>query len=230
MEDHNSQRNYYEILEVSVDSSAEEISQGYMRARNAYSQDSLALYSLMSTEECQNIVQLIDEAYSILSDPQKRRQYDEARGIVRQHSPSERQTSGYRESTSPSAQASHTINSTPETTNKNSMTKIVAQQKFGLSYNQDTEFEQEIEQSQEFSGALLKRIREYKNVDIVRLAEMTKISKTYLINIEEENFDALPAPVYVRGFVYQMAKCLKLNPDLVATSYLFRLKQARNLN
>ena len=66
------QKNYYEILEIPVDASYEEIKQGYKSARNAYSVDSLALYSIMSKEECENILTLIEEAYSIISDPVKR--------------------------------------------------------------------------------------------------------------------------------------------------------------
>ena len=53
---------------------------------------------------------------------------------------------------------------------------------------------------------------------------MTKISKTYLQYIENEDVEKMPAIVYVRGFVYQYAKVLKLNPDLVANSYLQRIK------
>ena len=100
----------------------------------------------------------------------------------------------------------------------------MARKKFDLEFSVDQDLEKEIECTVDFTGPFLKRIREYKQVDILRLAEMTKISKTYLNNIEEENFPGLPAPVYIRGFVYQYAKCLKLNPDLVATSYTKRLK------
>jgi cytoskeletal protein RodZ len=59
------------------------------------------------------------------------------------------------------------------------------------------------------------------------MADMTKVSKTYIRNIEDEAFDKLPAAVYVRGFVYQYAKSLKLNPELVANSFLYRLKKAK---
>jgi cytoskeletal protein RodZ len=60
------------------------------------------------------------------------------------------------------------------------------------------------------------------------MSEMTKVSKTYIKNIEDEDTTRLPAIVYVRGFVYQYAKCLKLNPDLVATSYTYRLKNQKS--
>ncbi len=59
------------------------------------------------------------------------------------------------------------------------------------------------------------------------MADMTKISKTYIRNIEANDFAKLPAEVYTRGFVYQIAKCLKLNPELVATSYIHYMKQAQ---
>jgi cytoskeletal protein RodZ len=99
-----------------------------------------------------------------------------------------------------------------------------------LDYVKDPQFEQEIENCTEFSGEFLKKIREYRNVDIIRMADMTKVSKTYLQNIEKEDTRNLPALVYVRGFVYQYAKCLKLNPELVATSYLYRLRRLKEEN
>ena len=80
---------------------------------------------------------------------------------------------------------------------------------------------------QEFTGSFLKTIREYKNVSVERMAEMTRISKTYIRNLEEENVEKLPALVYTRGFVYQYAKCLKLNPELVATSFLHHIKKLK---
>jgi len=223
MDDQNTQRNYYEILEIPIDATPDEVYNGYMRAKNAYSQDSIALYSLMSTEECQNLVQLIDEAYTIISDPHKRRQYDQARGL-KDHSFVDSQNR--RSHAQEEENNDLSIKQNPQS-NKNNMSKIVAVKKFALTYDRDPEFEQEIEQTQDFSGALLKKIREYKNMDLHRLAELTRISKTHIVNIEEENFNNLPAQVYVRGFVYQVAKCLKLNPDLVANSYLYRLKRVK---
>ncbi|MFT6603080.1 MAG: curved DNA-binding protein CbpA, partial [Bacteriovoracaceae bacterium] len=214
-------KNYYEILEVSSTSTPEDVHQGYLRAKNAYSQDSLALYSLMSKEECENILQLIDEAYTIISDPHKRRQYDEARGINQDLSDSFRQQSRLASAGFTKDGADHKINQTEESAKPQSMTKIVAQKKFQLDYKVSEEFEKEIEQATEFSGEFLRRVREYKGVDINRMSEMTKVSKTYIKNIEDEDTTRLPAIVYVRGFVYQYAKCLKLNPDLVATSYTY---------
>lgn len=218
-------KNYYEILEIPEDASPEEIHKGYIRAKNAYSQDSLALYSLMSPEECNEVLNLIEEAYTILSEPNKRRQYDSARGL---------NTNEFHRVVSPQASAGfdskdedHTLSNKNQSSGRNSMTKIVAQNRFSLEYEINPEFEKEIEQATDFTGEFLKKIREYKGVEINRMADMTKVSKTYIRNIEEEAFEKLPASVYVRGFVYQYAKSLKLNPELVANSFLFRLKKAK---
>ncbi len=215
-------KNYYEVLEVPMDAGADDIHKGYIRAKNAYSHDSLALYSLMTKEECLQVLELIEEAYSILSEPGKRRLYDEARGI--------NQNLNYK-SSAPSKphdpESLHDLRNAPKTTEPNNMTKIVAKKRFDLVYTPDDEMEKRIEAATEFSGEFLREIREYKGVDIVRMADMTKVSKTYLRYIEENAYDKLPALAYTRGFVYQYAKCLKLSPDLVANAYLFEMKKSR---
>jgi curved DNA-binding protein CbpA len=72
----------------------------------------------------------------------------------------------------------------------------------------------------EFSGALLRRLRESTGASLADLGEITKISKRYLNAIEENDFSALPAAVYVRGFVSEYARALGLNSRVVAASYM----------
>lgn len=225
-------KNYYEILEIPTDSSPEEVYDGYNRSKNAYSQDSLALYSLMSKEECRAMLESIEEAYAILSDPTKRNAYDQARGITNTYFQKNQKLKS--SNIEPESAHGHSFSESLPNSNENTaqenkrITKIIASGKYALDYDKDNEFEKLIESATEYTGELLKKIREYKKVDIARMSEMTKVSKTYLTNIEEENYSKLPAPAYIRGFVYQYAKCLKLNPDLVATSYLHRLKHQTN--
>lgn len=260
----NDTKNYYEILEIPANARSEEIYHSYQRAKQAYSNDSLALYSLMSQEECRNILEMIDEAYSILSDPVKRKRYDEARGFNHDFSLST-SASSLRASLNSLNQSQNQSNYVPRpdsfyqpnsnnneeqqsplissnamddfgpgpalsnaaaSSTSSQMTKLVNQKRFALEYAVDDMMEREINDALEFSGEFLKKIREYKNVDIERLADMTKVSKMHLINIEDENFGKLPAPVYVRGFVFQYAKCLKLPSDKVANSYVARMKRA----
>lgn len=206
------EKNYYEVLEVAPNASADEIFKAYTAAKTAYSGDSIALYSLLSEEEAHKVLELIEEAYNILSNPTKRKKYNQARGIIVEDE------SNFMATTKPKEEVEN------ESQVMSHMNKLVAKKRYGLDYEQDTEFEKEIEQCSEFTGEFLAKIREYKKVDIVRMADMTKISKTYLQYIENEDVDKMPAIVYIRGFVYQYAKVLKLNPDLVANSYLQRVK------
>lgn len=250
----NDLKNYYEVLEIPSTARSEEIYQSYQRAKSAYSSDSLALYSLMSTEECRNVLDLVEEAYSILSDPMKRKRYDEARGFNRDftaHSyntlsdrvapmtrhdsysagaKSNSVTTMLREEFTINNQAS-TATAAQEAARPSSsgmnVSKLVTQKRFALEFAADLNFEKEIEEATEFSGEFLKKIREYKNVDIDRLSDMTKVSKPYLLSIESEDYDKLPAPVYVRGFVFQYAKCLKLKPEAVANAYVARMKKLK---
>ncbi|MFG1493593.1 helix-turn-helix domain-containing protein [Halobacteriovorax sp. ZH4_bin.1] len=210
-------KNYYEVLEVAPNASADEIQKAYTAARTAYSGDSLAIYSLLSEEEAHKVLELIEEAYNILSNPTKRKKYNQARGIV-----IEDDTNYIPTTTKPEDE--NTIKVT------NQMNRLVAKKRYGLEYEQNAEFEKEIEQCSEYTGEFLKKVREYKKVDVSRMSDMTKISKTFLQYIENEEVDKMPAIVYVRGFVYQYAKVLKLNPDLVANSYLQRVKALKEGN
>lgn len=254
----NDNKNYYEVLEIPTSASLQDIHNAYQRARNAYAGDSVALYSLMTTQECEAILQQIEEAYSILGVPEKRREYDKVRGFNQSHTPSGfieelhnrpeyaprreplsdllsggQATSGPVLDTSiagisPQQQEEFRYNQEHSPKTEVTVSKVAAYKKFGLNYSVDPEFEQEIENSTEYTGPFLQKIREYKDVTIERMSDMTKISKTYIRYIESDDHTNLPAEVYTRGFVYQYAKCLKLNPDLVATSYLHHIKQLRN--
>jgi len=222
------QKNYYDVLEIPATATQEEIQQGYVRAKNAYSLDSLALYSLMTKEECDSILNLIEEAYSIISDPLKRQQYDEARGLNKDFSyqDANRSAETFKRNDTPDSKLDAQLG-TNNIPSEGNVKRIVASQKFALNFEEDPEMEEKISQAIEFTGDFLKEVREYKNVDILRMSEMTKVSKTYLKYIEDEAITKLPATVYVRGFVYQYAKCLKLNPEIVAASYLNRIKELK---
>ena len=277
----NDLKNYYEVLEIPSTSKTEEIYQSYLRAKLAYSQDSLALYSLISHDECKNVLDLVEEAYSILSDPMKRKRYDEARGINREFNainynvlsdhaamargesiffnsaPSSNSSGNSNSSTSNGDNGYHNSNNSSITSmlreeftlnsqssasisttefslktsqvlsNTTNVTKLVTQKRFALDYVVNAAFEKEIDDTTDFTGEFLHKIREYKNVDLERLSDMTKVSRLYLQSIENEDYDKLPASVYVRGFVFQYAKCLKLKPEIVANSYVARMKKLK---
>jgi flagellar biosynthesis protein FlhG len=89
------------------------------------------------------------------------------------------------------------------------------------------ELAREITNETQFSGPLLRKAREAQGIEIQDIANMTKISPFYLRAIEAEDVPALPAPVYVRGFLQQVARALKLDPTQVTKTYLKRVRATR---
>lgn len=76
----------------------------------------------------------------------------------------------------------------------------------------------------EFTGALLRAVRESRGVGLGQISDRTKVGANYLQSIEEDAFDRLPALVYVRGFVSEFAKFLELDVEHVSHSYVRRYK------
>ncbi len=89
------------------------------------------------------------------------------------------------------------------------------------------ELAHEIGPSTPFTGSLLRKVRESQGIDLEDISRRTKISQVQLHAIEEEDFAGLPASVYLRGFVQEIAKFLKLDPTQVARTYLRRYGQWR---
>lgn len=224
-------KNYYEVLDVPQNASPQEIETAYIRGKNAYSGDSAALYSLMTAEECRSVLDQIEEAYSVLGFPEKRREYDRIRGFnqMMQQTPYSQKSDSLHQRLSFENRPQNQVQYEDYSSNliESKVSKVMAQKKFGLEFSENPEMEKKIADLTSFTGASLKEIREYKNVSIERMAEMTKVSKSHLIGIENDDPSKLPADVYVRGYVFQYAKVLKLNPDLVAQSYMLHFKKLR---
>lgn len=68
--------NFYEILGIDKNASQEEIKQAYYREIKKYHPDTYSGISEEKKKELTDRSALINEAYSTLSDPEKRRQYD----------------------------------------------------------------------------------------------------------------------------------------------------------
>ena len=67
-----------------------------------------------------------------------------------------------------------------------------------------------------------------RRIAIEELCDYTKISKNYLVAMENEDFAKLPAAVFLRGFVTQVAKYLKLPHEKVVTAFMARYNQFHN--
>lgn len=249
---------YYEILEVASDATQQQIHAAYHRARNTYSPESPALYSMFTREEARDLMSLIEEAFSTLSNQTKRKDYD--RQLIRQttqkdptqfgpanpsdelpdfHVPEQALKVGSASASASVANLGAAPVASVGITNATAIEPTAVNQKnfqpskpktdrvpegFGKTrfsaYQIDPNFENEINQTRVFDGAFLQKVRIYKQVNLDQLSQETRISRTYLSALESNNFKSLPAPVFTRGFVVQVAKILGLNEKIVADSYM----------
>lgn len=77
-------------------------------------------------------------------------------------------------------------------------------------------------------GQKLRQARLEKNLSLELVAQKTNIKPTYLLALEEDNFDKLPAGLYGRNFVREYAKFLRLNPKELVTTWQSQILAAED--
>ena len=68
-------------------------------------------------------------------------------------------------------------------------------------------------------GILLREARESRGESREDAARVTRIGKNYIAALEEDSFDRLPSPAYVKGFLRVYGKHLGLSPDDLIARY-----------
>ena len=68
-------------------------------------------------------------------------------------------------------------------------------------------------------GNNLREARQRRRIDLVIAEQDTKIRSKYLAALETEDFDILPGPVFVRGFLRTYSRYLGLDPQLFIDEY-----------
>ncbi|HUI68100.1 MAG TPA: helix-turn-helix domain-containing protein [Nitrospirota bacterium] len=213
--------NFYELLEVSPQANAQEIHKAYERIRRVYDPNSVALYSLFTSEETAAIHQRIEEAYRTLVYEDNRKKYDamlrnrnELPEIPSPPPPAPKFQPRPFQASPPAYQENQHTGSgpgaMPQATPQPGQEGVSPVPSFVA----------------EFTGPVIKLLREQMGLSIRNIAEMTKVSVRYLELIEEENFKKLPARAYIRGFLMLYAKALGYDPDRMSSDYLKRYDAA----
>lgn len=195
------QFNYYDILEVSPHSAQHEVTTAYERAKATYSGSNPAIYTIFSESEARDLLKLIEEAYSVLGNKTLRTIYDEKIG----------QAGVHREDL--------TFNNL-QAISKAPLVDFPRKAQIKIDFVEDPEFEKQIKEQAHWSGEFLKKVREYKKIPLERMSEVTKISAYYINAVENMDSKNLPAVVFVRGYVSQIAKVLGQNEKFVCDSYM----------
>lgn len=214
------EQTYYEILEVAPGAAPNEIHRAYQKAKATYSPDSPALLTMFSPEEARELLDLIDEAFETLSNQSRRQKYD-ASLLTHQSQASDlpdMDVSQYDESAI--VEKTSEVKIIPK---KDDVPEGFARTKYSV-YEVDPQFEKEYKSTEDVDGQLLQRVRLYKQLTLDQISAETRISKSYLSAVETNDHDALPASVFTRGFVVQLARVLGMDEQRTASLYMKKFK------
>lgn len=195
---------HYDLLEVAPTASFEDIRRANRRIRDVYGAESIAIAGLYDPAGLEAVHRRLDLAYTTLMDAAKRKEYDHE--LFPDGVPMPPQAV-------PTAVAADPA-SRPE------RPEVPAALRPPMP---------ELGPRTEYSGAVLRQIREALGIELRELSERSKIGMAYLAALEAEQFTKLPAPVYVRGFLVEYARILGLDGLRVKDTYLERYRAGRGL-
>lgn len=242
---------HYETLGVETSATIVEIREAYERLRAIFAPGSLVLYSLAGPEEQREAQEKLLEAFQVLSSPEARRAYDLDLGIE-QAPPAQQLLSFAEGPAPTLQWTSRGLDMVSEDAQREAIRGLAPPgsaaptggpaaeepaEKEPIQLDEDDVIEvlepepelaaeepglPPIDGDTEFTGALLRALREAKGLSLRDLMARTRIGVNHLQNIEEENFALLPDRVFLRGFLLSYARELKLDPARVAKTYLRR--------
>ena len=220
--------NFYELLEISPGATPQEVHKAYDRVRRIYEPNSIALYSLFTSEETTKIRQRIEEAYRTLSYDDNRRRYD--RTLKESHEFPEPE----RRSPAPGAKTRRPVqlNLIPEHVEEEEIIPVepLDEPEPSIPASVCEEPKQKTEPPKvevaEFTGLAIRVLREQAGLTIRNVADATKINSRYLEYIEHEDFSRLPPRTYLRGFLLQYARMLGVDPEQMTSDFVKRCDQA----
>ena len=219
--------NYYELLEVSYRATTQEIHKAYERVRKIYDPNSIALYSLFSPEETEKIRQRVEDAYRTLIYDENRRDYDRTLRDI--PLPPETPQPELRYQQRPLAAPQRTPRMAEPTVSAAAPRAEESQQQQVPAQPPMPATAQPVPADiTEFTGPVLKMMREQRGLSIRTVSDTTKLSTRYIEGIEEENYKKLPARPYIRGFLVLYARTIGYESDRIVNDYMKRFDAAMN--
>ena len=201
--------NYYQALQVSANASADEIRHAYRDALAIYEEESVVTYSLFSEEQRKTLLQAISTAFDTLIDEDKRAAYNQM--LI---------DTGQVEATifSRRDQRKLAAHSDAQGTSREKSLRQWVQKKANAP--EIKHLIEEILSKELLSGFELRQLREAYGIEIPEIYAITKISSSTLKSIEANQFENLPAEIFVRQFLKNYAEILHIDSGHVVESYL----------
>ena len=206
---------YYEILKIPENSSSFEIKRAYQDALLLYNKNSLVTYSLFSDEERDKILKMVNEAYSTLTDENKRNAYDDS--LLDSGKTKLSNVSIEPQEKLPHA---HTYRMTDNGDPTERLIKKLKKKELETLCN-------EIFSNDLISGDDLKKMRETAGIELSEINAVTKISVSVLTSMEENRIETLPPRLYLINFLRLYAETLKIDPQKIIDGYLKHISFAQ---
>jgi curved DNA-binding protein CbpA len=241
---HYRQANHYELLEVEPDATPADIEEAYKRQQELLSGETIATYGLFVGDDLLGLRQRVEDAYRVLSDPARRRAYD-ASGYAEPFpevapepetppelppTPADEEAAGVRQEAEapPMPEGADTPPETPPESVEAGELASAPEPEAAPSPEAEAPEGVPVEAGAEgYDGASLRAVRERNGVTLDSISARTKIAEYYLSYIEEERFDALPPPIYLRSYLKQYAAAIGIDPDPAVENYLARYNDAK---
>jgi flagellar biosynthesis protein FlhG len=204
---------HYDMIESDPSATDEEIRRAYRRVREVYGADSMVVSGLYNKERLAALHERIDAAYEVLVDEERRRAYDQE--------------------IFPDGQVPRRRAGTPgplgvdRTERTGPLPQIPDEPPVPAPAPRPLPPAPDITPATEYTGALLRQIREARGIDLHAISQKTKITAAHLKAIEDESVKSMPAQVYVRGFLVEYARFLRLDVARVLETYLPRIRVVR---
>jgi hypothetical protein len=224
-----SELTYYQVLEVHVDAKPEEIKEAYLKIADHLSAQSLATYSIVDEHDVELLRSQLEKAYLTLIDPEERQRYNASLGL------------GWVAGVTPQKVSYISSAALPEEPQEDVRAHVLSNPKNDLSEVIHTGYEKpanavpkgvqwaaqtqkrilnQIHPDTEFTGPILRQLREGCEATLDDVFRVTKVSVKYLHALEENDYQSLPSPAYVRGYVREYARFLGLDPSVVSHGYM----------
>ena len=210
---------HYRLLEIPKGASSKEIQAGYQTLKRAYDPENWLHHPLLSAAQIGRIASRLESAYRTLIFLESRMEYDRQLVALGQL-PAE--LAGGRDSdpaTSPRAPTApeDTVSPVPVSARDDASKSPTAAAK-------PAESPPRVPGSGlPVTGATLREHRESRNLALEAIVDKTKIRPAILEALEADRFADLPEPVFLKGFLRQLALCLGLDPAVVVREYMRRI-------
>jgi flagellar biosynthesis protein FlhG len=193
------EQTYYEILETEPGVSDEEVRRAYRSIKDIYASGSLVISGLYEDHELAELHARVNAAHDTLFAPDRRRLYDLAL---------------------PEADLARAVRAAANAGRRPppAMGPTAPEERADTS-------EIAFDPDAEVTGEFLRKVRQSRGIELGDISQRTKISERYLRALEDEVFTDMPAVVYVRGYIMEYARALRLDAPRVTESYLARYRK-----